>query len=66
MTKTRFSRTNGKATRLSKPFTTGSVMFVINNAGKITAKNIAEILHRPVSQVRTVARKYGVSLSVNA
>ena len=63
---TRFSRTNGKSTNLKKPFTIGTYLFIERNAGKMTAKNIAAVLHRPVSQVHTAARKLGVSLEMSA
>lgn len=62
---TRFSRTNGKATKLNKPFTGGTFAFIARKAGKMTAKNIANVLHRPVTQVYTAARKMGLSLSVH-
>ena len=61
----RFSRVNGKATRLSKPLTLGSMKFIVANAGKMSAENIANILHRPVSTVRSAARRVGVSLALN-
>lgn len=59
----RFSTTNGKATILTKPLTTGSYQFIYRNAGKMSAKSIANILHRPVQTVYAAARKIGVSLS---
>jgi len=60
----RFSNVNGKATKLSKELTVGSLEFIINNAGKLTAKNIAAILHRPVKTVQSVASRFGISLKV--
>ena len=60
----RFSNVNGKATKLSKELTVGSLEFIINNAGKMTAKNIAAILHRPVKTVQSVASRFGISLRV--
>lgn len=60
----RFSNVNGKATKLSKELTVGSIEFIINNAGTMTAKNIAAILHRPVKTVQSVASRFGVSLRV--
>lgn len=60
----RFSNVNGKATKASKQLTTGSIEFIINNAGKLTAKNIAAILHRPVKTVQSVASRFGISLKV--
>lgn len=58
----RFSTVNGKATKLTKPLTAGSIGFIIENAGKLSAKNIANILHRPVKTVQSVASRFGVSL----
>ncbi len=60
----RFSNVNGKATKLSKELTAGSLNFIIENAGKITASNIAAILHRPVKTVQSVASRFGISLKV--
>lgn len=54
----------GETTTNGKPFTTGSLTFIRKNAGKIPAKSIANILHRPVQAVQAQARKLGVSLSV--
>ena len=54
----------GDATTNGKPFTVGSLNFIKANAGKLPAKSIANILHRPVQAVQGQARKLGVSLSV--
>lgn len=61
----RFSNVNGKATKLSKELTVGSLEFIINNAGTMTAKNIAAILHRPVKTVQSAASRFGISLRVS-
>ena len=55
---------NGKVTRSRKKLTVGSVEFIINKAGKMSTKNIAKVLHRNVSTVRTIARRVGVSLKI--
>lgn len=60
----RFSNVNGKATKLGKPLTVGTVSFIINNAGSMTARNIAAIIHRPLKTVQSVASRFGVSLRV--
>lgn len=57
----RFSSTNGMATVLTKPLTFGSYNYIAANAGYMTAKSIANVLHRPVTQVYAAARKLGVS-----
>lgn len=64
MTKKVLSKTNGEATKNGKKLTVGSVEFIINNAGKMSVKNIAKILHRNSSTVRTVARRMGLSLRI--
>jgi hypothetical protein len=61
----RFSNVNGKATRLSKKLTVGTVEFIIKKAGKIPAKSIAAIIHRPVKTVQSVASRFGVSLRLS-
>ena len=58
----RFSKVNGKATKLNKKLTNGTVNFIIENAGKMSAKNIAAVIHRPVKTVQNVASRFGVSL----
>lgn len=58
----RLSKVNGKSTVLNKPLTQGSLEFIIKNAGKMTAKNIASVIHRPVKTVQSVASRFGVSL----
>jgi hypothetical protein len=60
----RFSNVNGKATKLNKKLTTGTVDFILRNAGVISAKNIAAIIHRPLKTVQSVASRFGVSLRV--
>lgn len=60
----RLSNVNGKATKLKKPLTSGTLDFIINNAGRISAKNIAAIIHRPTKTVQSVASRFGVSLKV--
>ena len=57
----RFSRVNGMSTKLNKPFTAGSYAYIADKAGELTAQAIANVLHRPVGQVRVAARKLGVS-----
>jgi len=54
----------GKNTRNGKPLTQGSVNFIARNAGKMTTKSMASVLHRPVQTVKSVALKLGVSLRV--
>lgn len=61
----RFSNVNGKATKLNKELTIGSIDFIIRNAGKLSAKNIASILHRPVKTVQSAASRLGVSLRLS-
>ena len=55
---------SGTATRSGKPLTQGSVNFIARNAGKMTTKAMASVLHRPVQTVKSVALKLGVSLRV--
>jgi hypothetical protein len=55
---------NGKTTRSNKPVTFGTVDFIIRNAGKVSAKNIASIIHRPIKTVQSVASRFGVSLKL--
>ena len=58
----KFSNVNGKATKLNKKLTDGTVNFILRNAGKISSKSIAAIIHRPVKTVQSVASRFGVSL----
>jgi len=58
----KFSKINGKATRLKKPLTFGTVDFILKNAGKLTSKSIAAIIHRPIKTVQSVASRFKVSL----
>lgn len=60
----RYSTVNGKATRLNKKLTLGTVNFILNNAGKLTAEAIANVIHRPVKTVYSVASRNKVSLKV--
>ena len=60
----KLSKVNGKATNLNKPLTFGTVEFILNNAGKMSANNIAAVIHRPVKTVRNVASRFGISLQV--
>ena len=60
----RLSTVNGKATRLGKKLTPGSVEFIVKNAGKMSGRSIANILHRPLKTVQTVAARIGVSLKL--
>lgn len=64
MSSKRLSNVNGKATKLKKPLTPGTVDFIVTNAGVLTAKSIASIIHRPVKTVQSVASRFGVSLRV--
>lgn len=61
---TRFSNVNGMATRLNKPLTNGTVNFILSNAGKLSAESIANIIHRPVKTVYSVAYRNRISLKV--
>lgn len=60
----RFSFVNGKSTKLNKPLTFGTLNFIFSNAGKISAKNIANIVHRPLRTIRNVSRRFGISLKL--
>lgn len=62
---TRFSNVNGKATKLNKPLTAGTLDFIVRNAGVIPAKSIAAIIHRPLKTVQSVASRFGVSLRIS-
>jgi len=55
---------SGTSTRNGKPLTRGSVNYIARNAGKMSTKAIASVLHRPVQTVKSVALKLGVSLRV--
>ena len=61
----RFSKVNGKATKLNKKLTAGTLEFILNKAGKISAKSIAAIIHRPVKTVQNVASRFGISLRMS-
>lgn len=65
MNKKVFSKKNGKATRLDKKLTAGSIDFIIRKAGVIPANNIALILHRPLKTIQSVASRFGISLRVS-
>ena len=60
----RFSKVNGKATKLNKPLTSGTIEFILEKAGLIPAKSIAAIIHRPLKTVKNVASRFKVSLRV--
>lgn len=60
----RLSTVNGKSTRLGKKLTQGSVDFIVKNAGRMSGRSIANILHRPLKTVQSVASRAGVSLKV--
>lgn len=60
----RFSTVNGMATKLGTRLSTNTVNFILNNAGKLSAAAIANIIHRPVKTVYSVASRNGVSLKV--
>jgi hypothetical protein len=59
------STKNGTATRRNKKLTKGSVNFIVKNAGKLSGRAIANILHRPLKTVQSVAHRNGVSLKVS-
>lgn len=61
---TRYSNVNGKATRLGSKLSTNTVNFILTNAGRLSAVAIANIIHRPVKTVYSVASRNGVSLKV--
>lgn len=58
------SKINGTATKSGKKLTKGSVDFIIANAGKLSGRAIANILHRPIKTVQSVAHRNGVSLKI--
>ena len=59
------SKTTGLNTRnAGKAFTTRGTLFLLNNAGTLSARAIAQILGRTEKAVRRKAEKLGVSLSV--
>jgi hypothetical protein len=60
----RLSTVNGKATKVGKKLTKGSVDFIVRNAGKMSGRSIANILHRPLKTVQSVASRVGVSLKI--
>lgn len=61
---TRFSTVNGMSTKLGKKLTARTVNFILANAGKLAAENIANIIHRPVKTVYSVGSRNGVSLKL--
>jgi hypothetical protein len=61
----RLSDVNGMATKLSKKLTKNTVRFILEKAGTMSAQSIANIIHRPLSTVRTVAQRNGVSLKLS-
>lgn len=52
-------------TRTGKRLSNGTVNFILNNAGRLSAISIANIIHRPVKTVYSVASRAGVSLKVS-
>jgi hypothetical protein len=60
----RLSGVNGMSTKLGKKLTKGSVDFIVSNAGKLSGRSIANILHRPLKTIQSVAHRNGVSLKV--
>jgi hypothetical protein len=60
----RLSTVNGKATKMGKKLTQGSVDFIVKNAGKMTGRSIANVLHRSLKTVQSVASRAGVSLKL--
>jgi len=58
---TRFSKINGMATKIGKPYTLGSINFIKRNASKLTLKAIAAILHRTTHSVRSIARRNNIN-----
>lgn len=50
--------------KIRRRFTKGSVEFIVMNAGKITAKDIADKLERSEKSIRRKAEKIGISLRV--
>lgn len=51
-------------TRSGKRLSNRTVNFILTNAGKMTAESIANVIHRPVKTVYSVASRAGVSLKV--
>ena len=56
---------NGTNTRKGKAFTSGTVSFIVTNAGKMTVKNMAKVLHRTEKSIRRKAERLGIKLKVN-
>lgn len=59
----RLSNVNGKATNVRKPYTPGSINFIRRKANALSARAIANILHRSVKSVKNVAAKNNITLS---
>lgn len=59
------SRKNGTATKTGKKFTVGALNFLTTRAGKMSARKIANVLHRTEKSIRRKAEQMGVSLRVN-
>ena len=57
--------TNGTATVKGKLFSNSNISFIINNAGKMKASSIANVLHRTEKSIRRKAEKLGISLRFN-
>lgn len=47
-----------------KRFTESSIIYIINMAGKMSARSIANVLHRSEKSIRRKAEKLGISLKV--
>lgn len=61
---TNMSKTTKNARNAGKVFSTRATLFLVNNAGTLSARSIAGILGRTVKSVRRKAEKLGISLSV--
>jgi hypothetical protein len=48
-----------------KVFSSNAEIYLINNAGRMSAKSIAGVLGRTVKAVRRKAERLGVSLALN-
>jgi hypothetical protein len=52
---------SGTATKRNKPFTSGSLEYIKANAGKMSAKAIAAVLHRSVYSVSSKIKAMGLA-----
>jgi len=55
----------GKLVTRGTVFSTNSVRFLEKNAGKMSARSIAAVLHRTEKSVRRKAEKLGLSLRLS-